>query len=344
MERRRFGTSDLWVSPIGFGTARIGGFSAAGPRRRTTLRLLEEAFDRGINTFDTADAYAHGDSEQLLGEVFRNNRDRVVLATKGGYCFTEQTHGAGPLDLGLAVLRKANREFASRVLGRPGQFSLQNFSRQYLTKAVDDSLRRLRTTYIDLYQLHAPRTSQAHQSEVIDTLEDLRKAGKIRYFGVGLETLGDVDLWLARPGLCSIQIPFGVGDPEAKQGVLAAAARRSVAVIARGVFSGGLLKSESSPSVTPGPRQKLLEALKRIASTEGRSVFELALRYVVQKPEVSLTLIGIHRPGHLATSLAYLESPPLDAEVLAAIDAAIDANNPPEASDHRVAPGLSSSR
>lgn len=322
MEHKRFGLTDLKVAPIGFGCARVGGISCSGPGRKRIVYLLHEALERGINTYDTADAYAHGDSEKLLGEAFQARRDQVVIATKGGYCFSEQTLGSSLFHPLVGVARRVQRQVRTRLLGAPGQFSKQDFSSRYLIRAVEDSLRRLRTTYIDLYQLHAPRAAQATDTGLLETLQGLRKSGKIRYFGVGLESLDDAQLWLEAPGLASIQIPFGVVDPEANAVLLAKASKQRIAVIARGVFAGGLLKNSSQDPPLPPAKMSRIQSLHRIADGSKRSLHELALRYVLQKPEIAMALIGMRRLAHLEANLRWAEAPPLSADTIQAIEQA----------------------
>jgi len=320
--RKRFGASDLEVSTLGFGCSRIGGMSAAGPRRRDSVRLLHEAVDRGINFFDTADAYADGDSERLLGEAFQRRRDRVVLATKGGYRFSDQPLTAGRLQPMLGALRRVRSKIDEKVTGRGARFSEQDFSPTYVRQAVEASLTRLRTDYIDLYQLHAPKTGPTQLSDTVGELANLQQAGKIRHFGVGLESLDAVDEWLTSPQLGAVQIPFGLLDLEAKAGALGSVGRRGAALIARGAYGGGLLKASLTPEWLRKNSEKWARIARfhAIAKDAGRSIYAMALHYVLQQPEVTVVLLGMHTPTHLTTNLACAGEPPLDAATLAAID------------------------
>lgn len=322
---RQLGTTELLSSAIGFGCSRVGGVSAAGPKRTQVVKLLHEALESGINFFDTADAYAQGDSEHVLGEAFQHKRDRVILATKGGYIFEERVVTASPLQPARSVLDKI-RGKVRQTLGAPAEFSRQNFAREYLTRAVEGSLRRLRTDYIDLYQLHAPRTVDAQSGEAIDTLQRLQQQGKIRYFGVGLESLGDVLLWLGYSELASLQLPFGLLDMEATRTVLPAIADKGRALIARGVYGGGLLKADLDEawlkSVTP--KWERIAEFHRIAARTGRPIYEVALHYVLQRPEVALVLLGMTSPAQLRSNLDCLRQGPLDDETRQAVDSVGD--------------------
>jgi aryl-alcohol dehydrogenase-like predicted oxidoreductase len=298
------------------------------------VRVLHQAQERGINFFDTADAYAHGDSERLLGEAFHGRRDKVILATKGGYLFHDPSSAVGGLGRVAGLVRKAKQKVESRLLGRKRQFDRQDFSPEYLVQAVERSLRRLNTDYIDLYQLHAPRTEQSQDGEVIETLARLRAAGKIRYFGVGLETLEDVEHWFSHAPLASIQIPFGLLDLEAQSRVLPLARAKNIGLVARGVYGGGLLKPELPPDRLRRmtPKWERIAAFHRIASSAARPIDEIALHYVLQKPEVSCVLLGMRTPAHLEENLRCVMRPALDAELVRAIER-VDAEIPlkPEA-------------
>lgn len=316
---------ELLASPVGFGCSRIGGMNAAGPKRSQVIRLLHEALDSGVNFFDTADAYARGDSERLLGEAFQHKRDEIILATKGGYLFDEQVVTASPLQPALSLLGKV-RSKVEQKLGAPAEFSRQKFSREYLTRALEGSLRRLRTDYIDLYQLHAPRTADALSGDAIDTLQRLQKQGKIRYFGVGLESLEDVPRWLEYRELACIQLPFGLLDLEAAQTVLPAISDSGRALIARGVYGGGLLRPNLDQAwlKSATPKWQRITEFHRIASRAGRSIYEVALHYVLQRPEVGLVLLGMTSHAELQSNLTCLRQKPLDDETRQALDSVYD--------------------
>jgi len=322
MLKKPFGSTQLMVSTIGYGCSRIGGMSAAGPRRNDSVRLLHAALDRGINFFDTADAYAEGDSERLLGEAFRGRRHEVVLATKSGYLFSEQTVTEGRLQPALGALRRVRAKIDTKLLGHADRFSQQDFSARYLSQAVEGSLRRLRTDYIDLYQLHAPKAGPSVLRDAVETLERLQQAGKIRHFGVGLETLTHVGEWLTSERLSSVQIPFGLLDLEAKPDVLSSIAQRKVALIARGAFGGGLLKASLEPEWLRKNSEKWARIARfhEIARAAGRSIYALALHYVLQQNEVGVVLLGMHTEAHLETNLRCFGEAPLSESTLAEVD------------------------
>src|SRR5215468_562109 len=143
---------------MGFGGARIGGLLAQDGGRATSLRTLEAACDAGINFYDTADMYSQGESEILIGKAFRKKRDEVFIATKGGYRLPGRRRliqlikpFVKPIVQAIGLRRRAVPAALSGTMS-------QDFSADYLRKAVEASLRRLRSDYIDLYQVHSPPT------------------------------------------------------------------------------------------------------------------------------------------------------------------------------------------
>src|SRR3954470_6036245 len=156
MEFRQLGRSGFKVPVLSLGTGTFGGggefFKAWGQTDVSeATRLVDVALDAGLNMFDSADVYSGGAAEEILGQAIKGRRDRVIVSTKGTFAT-----GKGPNDVGS--------------------------SRHYLTRAVDASLRRLGTDYIDLYQLHG-FDAVTPVEEVLGTLDDLVRAGKIRYVG-----------------------------------------------------------------------------------------------------------------------------------------------------------------
>lgn len=315
----------MLVSEIGFGGSRIGGVFAGRNSSTETLHLLASALDAGINFYDTADIYSQGESEALIGKAFRNRRDQVVLATKGGYCLPARRNLLKKVKPLLRPLVNAlGLKRAKMPAGLSGALS-QNFSPSYLVAALNASLRRLRTDYVDLYQLHSPGAGFMQSSEfgeALQTLERLKTEGKIRHYGVATETPEEAPFCLAAPGISSLQTGFGLLDPHAlDHGVISSAMERGLAVIARGCFGGGLLKEgldeETLRRATPKWRQ--INALHRFSSDARRPLLDIALQFCRSTPGVSLTLIGMHTERHLRDSLEYAAGNGLDASEFATL-------------------------
>lgn len=293
-----------------------------------------DAVDAGVLVFDTADIYGSGSSERILGEALRGRRERVRISTKGGYLFRPRS----------AYEQRARRAVATvrRLVDRPrsttstgvsagagsggtggggagGAYGAQDFSAARLRAALDDSLRRLRTDHVDVYQLHGP-------PEVIeglfDDLDDLRTSGKVGRFGVGAETIRSAADWMPHSEM--LQLPFGVLDPAAAP-VVTRAVECGVEVWARGVLGGGLLSAamRDPASVAAHPKQATIAGLLRIAGEAGIGVDELAIRWISAQPGVSTMLVGISSIEHLQRNVELAVAPPLPAEVRSAVDALV---------------------
>jgi aryl-alcohol dehydrogenase-like predicted oxidoreductase len=324
MKYNAFGTTGLSVSEIGFGGSRIGGVFADKNSSKEALTVLHQALDSGITFYDTADMYAQGESESLIGTAFRGRREQVILATKGGYCLPARRNLMKRIKpLVRPLVRALGLKRARLPAGFSGALS-QDFSPSYLTGALESSLRRLQTDYVDLYQLHSPRApflQTAAYGEALATLESLKRQGKIRFYGVATEVPEDVPYCLSAPGIASVQLGFGLLDREAlEQGMLASAQARGLAIIARGCFGGGLLKDglDAGQLEASTPKWQHILALRSLAQSQNRSVLDMALQFCRATAGVNVTLLGMRTADHLRENLRYFASRPLaDAEYAA---------------------------
>ena len=158
MKYRILGRTGLRVSAVGLGTmVHAGHFGPMDDRE--SLSAIETAMDLGVNFIDTSDAYGAGYSETLLGQALRGKRDKIVLATKGGNVMVGPDRGK------------------------------RNFAPDYIARVMDESLKRLQTDYVDLYQLHNPTVDVIERGDVWEVLERAKKAGKIRHYGVSINTI-----------------------------------------------------------------------------------------------------------------------------------------------------------
>jgi len=182
---RKLGKTDLNVSEIGFGCWGLGSDKSTGYGKinlSEAIKALDFAFDSGINMFDTAALYGNGFSEAILGKTFKKKRSKIYFATKGG------------------------------VLPHKTLYMPQNFSKEFLKKSLENSLKRLKTDYIDLYQLHSPKAEHVINTDVVDTLSDFKKEGKIRYFGISTRSPQDGLSFLKLKGLSALQLNFNLID------------------------------------------------------------------------------------------------------------------------------------
>lgn len=319
MRFREFGKTGWRVSEIGFGGARIGGLLAQDGGRTTSLRTLEGACDAGINFYDTADMYSQGESEILVGKAFRKKRDKVFIATKGGYCLPGRTRliqfikpFAKPVVRTIGLRRSAVPAALSSTIS-------QDFSAGRLRKAVEASLRRLRSDHIDLYQIHSPPREQlcgTGLQDALGLLARLKAEGKIREYGIALDSVDDAVHCLGMEGIASLQMPFGLMDLEALNGMFNKLSERQYGIITRGCFGGGALKQSLTEADlrTIEPKWQRVLQIRRLAKQMQRSPLEAALQFSLCIEGISVTILGMRTPQHLRANLQYYAAKPLSNE------------------------------
>jgi aryl-alcohol dehydrogenase-like predicted oxidoreductase len=331
MRYRRFGKTDLSVSELGFGSAQLGGvFQRAS--RSETLSFLRHANDLGVTFFDTADLYSQGESERLIGEAFAGRRQRVIIATKFGYVLPTQKQLVQRIKPLLrpvvARLRLRAAHISTRVRG---SLSQQDFSPAYIRAAAEASLRRLRTDYIDVYQLHDPPLEVLARGEFVDALERLRNEGKIRFWGVAGQQPEHALAAVRLPHIDSVQLGLSALEQAALDEAIPAGAEQRVAIIARQPFASGLLTRpldalrlediDDEPDVAARKR-KQLATYAEIAQRSGRSRMEMALQFSLANTHVSAIVVGLSRPDQLEAALRALDARPLSGEEYQALIAA----------------------
>jgi len=306
MRLRAFGNTDLQVTELGLGCARIGGVFQGDTL--SFVRLIAMARDSGINFFDTADMYCQGESESLLGQAFRSQRDQVVIATKAGYLLPARRRIAGHLKPILRPVIRALRVRRDRLPASARGAIAQDFSPAYLVRALEASLRRLRTDYVDLLQLHSPPTEVVERGEWEPALEDLKRAGKVRHYGIACDTLETGLAALRFPGVSSIQFTFSLLEQKASEALLPEAQQRGVAVIAREILGNGLLVKDASEidlaKYCSSPeelerRPKQLADLRREAAERNLPLSQMAMEFASRAKGVSVALVGARTPQQL---------------------------------------------
>ena len=311
MEYRQLGRTGVQVSELCLGTMMFGAWG--NPDHDDAIRIIHSALDAGINFVDTADVYSRGESEEIVGKALEGRRDRIVLATK--------FHG---------------------VMGEdPNQ---QGNSRRWIMQEVDASLRRLRTDWIDLYQVHRPEPDM-DVDETLGALSDLVHAGKIRYFGSSTFPAHEIveAQWIAerrgRERFTCEQPPYSMLARGAERDVLPVCQRYGMGVIpwsplAGGWLSGRYRKGADAPESTRAQRiprrydmslpenQRKLEAadaLARLAEEAGLSLIHLAIAFVLRHPAVTAPIIGPRTMEQLESQLGATEVE-LDDAILDRID------------------------
>jgi aryl-alcohol dehydrogenase-like predicted oxidoreductase len=310
---RAFGKTDLRVSPVGLGCARIGGIFQRDTRG--FLDLLAAARDGGINFFDTADMYSQGESEELLGRAFRGVRSQVVIASKAGHCLPTRRKLVARLKPVLGPLIRALKVRRDRLPAATRGVMAQDFSPAYLRKAIEGSLRRLRTDYVDVFQLHSPPVDVVERGEWEPVLEGLKRAGKLRYYGVSCDTIEAGLAALRYPGVSVVQFPLNLLEQGAAETLGPKLRALEVAGIARECLANGLLVKRAhevdvgafcSSDAQRELREGQLAAFRERASARGISLARLAMDYVGSVQGVSVALIGARSVDQLGGLLAAL--------------------------------------
>jgi aryl-alcohol dehydrogenase-like predicted oxidoreductase len=320
MEYRQLGSSGLRVPALSFGTGTFGGqgplFSAWGQSDAVEARrLIDVSLDAGVTLFDTADVYSGGASEEILGEAVRGRRDAVLISTKTGLPM-----GDGPQDWGV--------------------------SRARLLRAVDDSLRRLGTDYIDLLQLHAFDASTPAE-ELMGTLDRLIAAGKVRYAGVSnypgwqlmkAQAVAERHGW---PRLVAHQVYYSLIGRAYEADLMPLGADQGVGALVWSPLGWGRLTGkigrgrpvpqgsrlheteQFAPPVEAGHLYRVIDALEEIAAETGKTVPQIAINWLLRRPTVSSVIIGARNEEQLRQNLGAVGWS-LTPEQVAALDAASD--------------------
>lgn len=305
---RDLGKTGIKVSEVGFGAWAIGGSSeVAGvpfgwgrTNDDESLAAIRRARDLGVTFFDTADSYGFGRSESLLGIVLSRRRQDVVIATKVG----------------------VTRDDSGRLL--------KDFSRKHLFHAVDGSLKRLRTDYIDLYQLHNPSLAELQRDDIHEAMDRLQEVGKIRYWGVSVTTPDEGVEIIRRGWGYALQVLFNVLNQAPATELFPLAAEKGYGIIARVPLASGLLtgkfRNDSTFAaddvrqnfLTPKRLQEVMPRLDEVKSIVGgstRSLSEAALRFVLAHDAVSTTIPGARSVRQTEANVAATEAK-LPAEVV----------------------------
>jgi len=335
MKYRTLGKTGLVVSELCFGTMTFGGdgfWRAIGAQDQSAADLLvRRAFDAGVNFFDTADVYANGLSERILGEAVRRNglrRDEVVIATK--------VHGRVsdllPPDATDAQRAEADRRGRAR--------NINGLSRKHILDAIDASLGRLGMDHVDLYQIHGsdPLTPL---EEVVDTLDAVVRSGKARYVGLcncpaweTAKALGIADR-KGQTRFASMQMYYTVAGRDIEREVVPLAQSEGLAILPWSPLAGGLLSGKFRRDGTapegsrranfdfpPVNRERVfdcVDAMTPMAAARGVSVAQIALAWLLHRPWVTSVILGAKTEAQLSDNLASTEVV-LDAEELATLD------------------------
>jgi aryl-alcohol dehydrogenase-like predicted oxidoreductase len=303
MQYNQLGQSDLQVSAIGFGCMSLGN------EERAASDLIHRALELGVNYFDTADLYDKGLNERMLGNILHEKRDMVILATKVGNQWRKDGSGWD-----------------------------WNPRKEYITGAVEESLTRLRTDRIDLYQLHGG-TMDDPIDETIEAFELLRQQGKIRYYGISSIRPAVIREYSRRSGTVSVMMQYSLLDRRPEESCLAELKSRGIGVLARGAVAKGLLAGKPAGAYT-GPGEGAAAYLKysvaeveraalAVAAVSGqtRSEAQTAIQFVLDNSAISSAVVGLRTIGQLEDAVRALEAPWLTSEDRQVLQGAIPANS-----------------
>jgi aryl-alcohol dehydrogenase-like predicted oxidoreductase len=305
MKYRNLGSTDIAVSEVGFGvwTVSTGWWGEVVDDR--SVRLLRQAHERGINYFDTADTYGSGKGETLLTDAFGHMRDEIVISTKIGYDFYNHT------------ARRGQQE-------RP-----QDWSEDFLRFALEQSLKRLDTEYIDFLQLHNTKMDAAENDELFALMDSFKEEGKIRAYGAALgPKIGwrDEGIKMMRErDLAGLQMIYNILEQDPGRDLIEAARETGTSLVVRVPHSSGMLEGKYDENTTFGPNDhrrhrpkewlttglQKVESLSFLTESGERTLGQAALKFVLASPEIVSTLPNIYDEEQIEEFAATSETPDL---------------------------------
>jgi aryl-alcohol dehydrogenase-like predicted oxidoreductase len=313
MDYRKLGRTGVSVSPLCLGTMMFGPWG--NDDRDDSIRLIHRALDAGINFVDTADVYSAGESERIVGQALKGRRDDVVLATKFFMPMGDEVNHRGG-------------------------------SRKWIIREVEESLQRLQTDYLDLYQVHRP-AADTDVEETLGALSDLVHQGKVRYIGSSSYAASQIveAQWIARDRhlqrFVTEQPPYSILVRGIEADVLPTAHRHGMGILTYSPLAGGWLSGRwrkdaaSAPTSSARPAARfdmsslanqrkldVVEELARVAEDAGISMIELAIAFVIRHPAVTSAIIGPRTMEQLDSQLPAADIE-LSTEVLDRIDALV---------------------
>ena len=297
MEQRKLGTTDIEVSVIGFGAWQIGGkpfWESKGDA--ASMAAVSAALDHGITLFDTAPVYGFGRSETLIGSALKSARDKVVIATKCGLLWSSEEESG--------IYRSLKPESVRRE--------------------VEQSLKRLSTDYIDIYQIHWPSPRDPLEA-TLEVMDRLKEEGKIRAIGVSNFETERVKSAMEVMRIDSIQPKYNLLEREAETELLPYCQEKNISVLVYSPLASGLLTGKYSSASrfsdwrgngkfglfkeeTLGEAYEKVKKLKSVATAMKVPLAQLAINWLLAKPYVTSALVGVKEDRQVVENIAYLKS------------------------------------
>lgn len=302
MEYRRLGNTDIEVSAIAFGAWAIGGWMWGGAERTDAIDAIRTSFDHGVTSIDTAPVYGQGLSEEIVGDAIQGvPRDKIQILTKFGMRWD---------------LKKGNFAFASRD-NSGNEIDIYKYAgKESIIKECEDSLRRLRTGYIDLYQIHWPDTSTPID-ETMEAVNQLLEQGKIRAAGVcnyNVDQMREAEKTIE---LASNQVPYSMLERTIEKEVVPYCLEHKKSILAYSPLQRGLLTGKIKPGhhFAEGDHRpdniffkeanirnvnSFLEKIKPLADQKQVTLSQLVLRWTIEQPGIAVALAGARNAAQAA--------------------------------------------
>lgn len=319
MKYRTISNLNLKVSEVGFGVWTVGTTWWGIKDESFGINLLRKAFDLGINFFDTADTYGNGLGETILAKALKEKRDKLIIATKFGY------------DIYTPSPQRRGHEELS-----------QKWEPSYIKFACEESLKRLQTDVIDLYQLHNPRIDALRKNEIFETLENLKKEGKIRAFGAALgpaiaeRQMEEANYSINERSVNSVQIIYNLLEQMLGLGTFSIARDKNSSILVRVPHSSGLLEGHYTKETTfsendhrshrvstdERKRQWLEDGLKKVEQLQfliegkNKTLGQTAIQFILTEPSVAAVFPNIYTLEQLEEFSKSPEVPRLTQEEL----------------------------
>ena len=320
MKYRNLADTDIRISEVGFGvwTVSTGWWGEVDEKK--SVELMRKAFDAGINYFDTADTYGSGLGETLLADAFGHMRDEVVISTKIGYDFYNHT------------ARRGQQE-------RP-----QDWSEKFIRFALEQSLKRLGTDYVDFLQLHNTKMDAVEDDVLFDLMDEFKSEGKIRAYGVALgPKIGWLDEGaraMRERDIAGEQMIYNLLEQDPGRGLVEAARETDTSLIVRVPHSSGMLEGKYDENTTFGendhrrhrPKEWLTGGLKKVeqlsflTESDERTLGQAALKFCLASPEVVSTLPNIYGEEQIEEFAAAPDTPDLTEEELSRVAELYESN------------------
>jgi aryl-alcohol dehydrogenase-like predicted oxidoreductase len=290
MKKRKLGNSDLFVTELGLGCMSIG------TEEKTARKIIEAALEEGINYFDTSDLYDFGENEKIVGTALKEVREHIIIATKVGNRWSQDKKGWS-----------------------------WDPSKSYIKEEVKQSLNRLGTDYIDLYQLHGGTINDPIE-ETIEAFEELKAEGYIRYYGISSIRPNVIREYVKKSSIVSVMMQYSILDRRPEEEALPFLEEHGVSVVTRGPLAKGLLSEKMLEKVSERGFQdysfnELNEALpllkEKLASS--RPFTEIALQYNLVNPAVSSVVAGASSPEQIRSNAKAVRSQPLSEKEVSVI-------------------------